>query len=203
MQNQEQILRTEIIQTIQNVRADLEGLLSEDTTFYEAIRLERPPSLDDPARGTSLHAQADAVRASTDQHLGTMEEEFRGEWWETGEKEDRRHHLVSAGSLLSVIRSDLDALEAAVREAFPQQTPDAEEDPSDAGTPQTGAQSVITGFFKKLKNLIRPKLKAISSRLWALLSNLLTPKEWTISGDTGVSLLGLQGSVGLSITFGP
>ena len=57
----------------------------------------------------------------------------------------------------------------------------------------------VQGWLSKLKQ----KIKKISSHLWQLISRLLTPKSWTIHGDTGVSILGLTGNVGISITFGP
>ncbi len=53
-----------------------------------------------------------------------------------------------------------------------------------------------------LINHLKPIIQRISTRLWQLISSLMTPKSWTVQGDAGVNLFGLKGSVGISITFG-
>ena len=54
----------------------------------------------------------------------------------------------------------------------------------------------------KLKKHLMPILKKLSAKLWQIISKMLTPKEWKISGTVGTGLLGLA-SVGLEITFEP
>ena len=44
-------------------------------------------------------------------------------------------------------------------------------------------------------------IKSVSKHLWSMISHLLKIKEWTVSGDGGLSLLGLA-KVGISVTFG-
>lgn len=59
-----------------------------------------------------------------------------------------------------------------------------------------------TKVLNWLINHLNPIMQRISTRLWQLISCLMTPKSWTIQGDAGVSLFGLKGSVGISVTFG-
>jgi hypothetical protein len=54
-----------------------------------------------------------------------------------------------------------------------------------------------------IQSHLLPLIQSIWSHLWQVISRMLNPKEWTVSGEAGVNLLGLQGNVGLSITFGP
>lgn len=49
---------------------------------------------------------------------------------------------------------------------------------------------------------LMPRLKQILSRVWQIVTNLITPKEWKIRGSVGMGLLGL-GEVEIEITFGP
>ena len=52
-----------------------------------------------------------------------------------------------------------------------------------------------------ISNYLQPILTLIHQQLWALLATLLTVKEWSVSGDAGVSILGLQGTAKIEITF--
>lgn len=51
--------------------------------------------------------------------------------------------------------------------------------------------------YKRLEKLIR----GISSQLWSLISRVFNLAEWKISGDAGVTLLGLSGTVKIELTF--
>lgn len=62
-------------------------------------------------------------------------------------------------------------------------------------------QQTVTGAWNSLKSYIQPILQSISQHLWQLISQLLTLKEWSIAGDTGVNAFGLTGSVQLELTF--
>jgi hypothetical protein len=45
------------------------------------------------------------------------------------------------------------------------------------------------------------KLKTVLPRIWSMITDLLTVKEWTVSGKVGSDLFGLA-QLGISITFG-
>jgi len=42
---------------------------------------------------------------------------------------------------------------------------------------------------------------SLTNALWTLLKTLLTPESWTLRGDLGQSVLGLQGVVSVDVTF--
>lgn len=52
-----------------------------------------------------------------------------------------------------------------------------------------------------IKSYLKPRIISISQRLWRLISNLLTPKEWSIGGEIGHSLF-FVGKVKMEIKFG-
>lgn len=54
----------------------------------------------------------------------------------------------------------------------------------------------------KLTGYLIPLFKRFLSKLWSLISGLLTPKEWKLKGQLGTGLLGLA-SVEVEISFGP
>ncbi len=59
--------------------------------------------------------------------------------------------------------------------------------------------SKLRSYFISLKK----KLKNLSIHLWQLLSQLMSPKEWSIQGGAGISnLFGLSGNIQIQITFG-
>jgi hypothetical protein len=60
-----------------------------------------------------------------------------------------------------------------------------------------------TGTLGSIGQSIVNWLKKLGQSLWQLISKLITPKEWAISGEAGVNILGLQGTVTLEVTFGP
>lgn len=53
-----------------------------------------------------------------------------------------------------------------------------------------------------LANQIQSVIKGISSTLFQFISQMLTPKEWSISGELGVNV-GVMTNAGIEITFGP
>lgn len=61
----------------------------------------------------------------------------------------------------------------------------------------TPTQTTLNSIVKSVLN----KIKTLSSRLWQLLSQLLSLKEWSISGDAGINMLGLSGRVTLQLKF--
>ena len=60
---------------------------------------------------------------------------------------------------------------------------------------------VLTAL-NKIKVYLTPLLKRFLSKIWQIISNLLTPKEWKLQGKVGTGILGLA-DVGIEITFGP
>lgn len=62
-----------------------------------------------------------------------------------------------------------------------------------------GAQ--ISAVWNGVVNTVQSLLNSITSGFWSLLTQLLTVKEWSVAGDAGVNLLGLQGTVKVEVTF--
>ena len=56
--------------------------------------------------------------------------------------------------------------------------------------------------LSKVKSILIPMMKSFISKLWTIITGLLTPKEWKLKGGLGTGLLGLA-NVELEITFGP
>jgi restriction endonuclease len=59
-----------------------------------------------------------------------------------------------------------------------------------------------TNHWNNLQSYLQKLIHSIAGHLWQLISSLMTPKEWSLSGDTGVNLFGLSGTAGIQITFG-
>ena len=62
--------------------------------------------------------------------------------------------------------------------------------------------SPVRAALNKIKTILTPLLKRFLSKIWQIISNLLTPKEWKLQGKVGTGILGLA-DVGIEITFGP
>lgn len=62
--------------------------------------------------------------------------------------------------------------------------------------------SHVRAALNKIKAYLAPLLKRFLSKIWQIISNLLTPKEWKLQGKVGTGILGLA-DVGIEITFGP
>ena len=60
----------------------------------------------------------------------------------------------------------------------------------------------VRAALQKIKTYLAPLLKRFLSKIWQIISNLLTPKEWKLQGKVGTGILGLA-DVGIEITFGP
>lgn len=67
---------------------------------------------------------------------------------------------------------------------------------------QTISQTVSTAW-NNLKNYLQSIFQSISQHLWQLISQLLTFKEWSVSGDAGVNVFGLTGTAKVELKFGP
>ena len=66
----------------------------------------------------------------------------------------------------------------------------------------TGATAAgVKAAWAGLAGILQPILTSIHQGLWAMLSAILTVKEWAVSGDAGVHILGLAGNVKIEITF--
>ncbi|HAT7746926.1 hypothetical protein DM455_12030 [Legionella pneumophila] len=55
----------------------------------------------------------------------------------------------------------------------------------------------LQGFIGNLKS----KIKKISSRLWQFLSQMMNLNEWSVSGNSNLSICGFSGGVTLQLTF--
>lgn len=67
------------------------------------------------------------------------------------------------------------------------------------------AEAAITQTFQAVKGWLqnlRSLIQGIAGKLWRVISNLLTPKEWKVRGSAGTSVLGIT-SAEVEITFGP
>ena len=62
--------------------------------------------------------------------------------------------------------------------------------------------SPVRSALQRIKSYLTPILKRFLSKIWQIISNLLTPKEWKLHGKVGTSILGLA-DVGIEITFRP
>jgi hypothetical protein len=72
------------------------------------------------------------------------------------------------------------------------------------GIRQAAPTGQASGPIAKLKawlSALTSWIKRISGQLWQLLSRLMTPKEWKLSGDIGTGPFGLA-NAGIEITFG-
>ena len=68
------------------------------------------------------------------------------------------------------------------------------------GAAQHIAQKAVTSLNALISN-IRTIVQSIAPQLWKLISKMINASEWSISGEIGTNLFGLQGSVQLEITF--
>lgn len=59
----------------------------------------------------------------------------------------------------------------------------------------------VNSSLKRIREYLLPRIKRLLSKIWQLIANLLTPKEWKLHGKIGTSLLGLA-DAGIEITFG-
>jgi len=60
------------------------------------------------------------------------------------------------------------------------------------------AANNVAGSLKHLEQKIRNN---IGSRLWNLISSCMNLESWSGYGDAGVTLLSLQGNVGIQLNF--
>lgn len=60
----------------------------------------------------------------------------------------------------------------------------------------------VQAALHQLKSYLMPLLKRFLSKLWQIISHMLMPKEWKLTGKVGTGVLGLA-DVGIEITFGP
>jgi hypothetical protein len=60
----------------------------------------------------------------------------------------------------------------------------------------------VQAALQKLRSYLVPLLKRFLSKIWQIISHMLTPKEWKLTGKVGTGVLGLA-DVGIEITFGP
>lgn len=62
-------------------------------------------------------------------------------------------------------------------------------------------KNLISDSRARIKNYLVPLIKQYLTKIWQIISGLLIPKEWKISGSAG-DFMGLT-KVGIEITFGP
>lgn len=73
---------------------------------------------------------------------------------------------------------------------------------ADAAGAVQNAAATVSNAVKNAMAAIWSVFKQALHHLWQLICHLATPKEWSLSGDAGLSVLGLA-NVGAEITFGP
>lgn len=64
------------------------------------------------------------------------------------------------------------------------------------------ATAAVGGALSNFGTWLVGWLKLLGTNLLQLIAKLVTPKEWSISGEAGANLLIFQGSVTLEVTFG-
>jgi hypothetical protein len=74
-------------------------------------------------------------------------------------------------------------------------------DPSASSPMVQDMAGPVRAALVRLRPLM-PLLKKFLSKLWSVISHLLIPQEWKLSGKIGSTVLGL-GEVKIEITFGP
>lgn len=62
--------------------------------------------------------------------------------------------------------------------------------------------AAVSGAIANFGNWLAGLLKLLGTNLLQLISKLVTPKEWSISGQAGTNLMIFQGAVTLEVTFG-
>lgn len=107
------------------------------------------------------------------------------------EEQPEEHRVaVYIFTTAQVLEDEVDSTVAAIEE-------EEEEDDEDENT-----NGAIQRARNWINNTLKPAIKRTLHKLWKLLANLLTPKEWKLRGEVGSSLLGL-GSASVEITFAP
>lgn len=139
------------------------------------------PAADDVPH--DVDAFRDDVRAACEELVDSMSAV------EQDDADEEAEGLTRA--LFSVTRLD------AAADAFDTQLSVANRVFSFSGAAKTVYKKVKNWITKKLK----PVIKNISNQLWKLLKKVKNLKEWTLSGDLGVGVLGLHGSAGIALTF--
>jgi hypothetical protein len=61
--------------------------------------------------------------------------------------------------------------------------------------------SALSTACVRFIHTIKSKIKTISKRLWQLLAQIMTPREWSVYGDANLNVFGLSGGVTLQLTF--
>ena len=59
----------------------------------------------------------------------------------------------------------------------------------------------VVAAWSNLKSIIDKFLQSISAAIWNLLSKLLNPKGWSISGSVGANFIAFTGNVTMQIDF--
>jgi hypothetical protein len=55
--------------------------------------------------------------------------------------------------------------------------------------------------WNRLKGFVQSFLQSVSTHIWNMLSQFVTPKGWSIAGSVGVTFPGLSGNLQLQINF--
>lgn len=67
--------------------------------------------------------------------------------------------------------------------------------------PASSIGGTIQNAWSSFTTTLQQVLNLINKGLWALLSTLLTVKEWSLTGGVGAGVMGLTGNVEIEITF--
>lgn len=101
-------------------------------------------------------------------------------------------------SLVNELRAQIDWLEGILEQLQSMSHPER------APLPTWFLQSVsgpVRRALDTIRQVLARLLRRLLSKVWQIISGLLTPKEWKLQGKVGTGILGLA-DVGIEITFG-
>jgi len=101
--------------------------------------------------------------------------------------EDKAKPAAQAFAALSAINAQLAYLDARLNYMVSMQT----------------ISQTVGAAWNNLKNYLQSIFQSVSQHLWQLISQVLTFKEWSVSGDAGVNVFGLTGTAKIELKFGP
>ncbi len=184
------------------IRRDIEVAIGDVESLRQDIA-QGHPELEEIAGGVSdTEFRGDAERIADFaaraeelcERIRTLLEELEARRREGLEPRQGQALAFNTTAAVQSLRDELAWLEATL-ERLDRQLPQHE-----------GWLSQLKGKVRSAKDWVRlslmPRLKRILSRVWQIVANLITPKEWKVRGSVGTGLLGL-GQVEIEITFGP
>lgn len=189
--------------TLRNAESDLEILQSDIQNFRNEFKNKigtRIEDLENAAGEFGLLKERDL--AALYQRVESLIEQTQQMIWELQNREGIKIdtaeaiQLTSTISMLELELNELLRLLEKLDLAFLKMSTGDEQ--SFIGKTKSGIKSALNS----IRNVLKPLLIRFSQRLWKIISGLLTPKEWSISGELGNTVFGL-GAVKIEVKFGP